>query len=141
MNLVGIADNISGGERDTCGVMKLEWNSDESLLIFKKLEQGEVSFKRVMELRLSKEEAASLLRCITECLRNNNTCFDLKSVGDYDINISCHKSGREIRLKLGVMESRREKSRIVGEVCYNMYMSGMTLLDGIRSFRSKNGLA
>lgn len=139
MSLVDIADNISKEEGDNFGVMKLEWDTSENLLIFKKLEQGEFSFKRIMELRLSKEEAVSLLKSITECLRNG-TGFNLKSLGDYTIDISCTKSGRETKLKLGVMESRGEKSRVVGNVCYNMYMSGNTLLDGIRGFRSNNGL-
>lgn len=139
MSLVDIADNISREAEDNYGVMKLEWDTSESLLIFKKLEQGEFSFKRVMELRLSKEEAISLLKSITECLRNG-AAFDLKSLGDYTVDISCIKSGRETKLKLGVMESRGEKSRVVGKACYNMYMSGNTLLDGIRGFRSNNGL-
>lgn len=139
-DLLKAVNNMSyEGNRSCNSILKLDWVEEDSELIFKMLKDGEFSFTTVLVLELERKYVIELLNCICECIRESADSVS-KMYGSYDISISASKDTTHIPLRLTVMKCCGQKSCVVGTLDYTGYMSGKSLLDGIRGFRSEYDL-
>lgn len=117
-------------------VLKLVWDSDDGELVFKRLDTGRFCFVPVAVLELEKDEAKRLADCLYSVVREDSTVFEM--FGRYEVMMdTCFVHGTKA-VKVSIAECSGESFKPLMSAVFDGYVSGLSLVDGIRRFRSEN---